>query len=87
MLYQLPDGRTVEISINDYLDFTDEELKALVGYDYIGEEINNPQYGSAIRKPGRRVLPDDPSDYDKIPLNHIPIEHKLNDQDNTSENE
>lgn len=85
MLYQLPDGRTVEISIHDYLDFTDEELRALVGYNY-GEELSNPLYGSAITKPGRPE-PEEPSDYNELNLDEIPLEHKLKDQDYTPESE
>ena len=29
MLYQLPSGRTIEISVEQYLDMTDEELREL----------------------------------------------------------
>lgn len=87
MLYQLPDGRTVEISLEDYLDFTDEELRSLIGYTYIGDEINNPSYGSVINKSPKIPNPDDDIPYNKIPLDRIPSEHKLKDQDDTSEEE
>jgi len=53
MLYQLPDGRTVEISAYDLTTFTDEELASLVGYAHVGDYITNPFYGSALNKPGR----------------------------------
>ena len=47
MLYQLPSGRTIELSIEQYLDMSDEELSAL---DCLGNshtmELNNPFYGS-----------------------------------------
>lgn len=80
MLYQLPDGRTVEISIYDYLAFSDEELQGLIGSNY-GAEINNPQYGSIITKPGRPDPDDDIyRDYD-IP--DVPEEERFRDQDYT----
>jgi len=53
MLYQLPDGRTVEMSLEDYLSFTDLELHQLQGNTYYGDQINNPYYGSIINKPGK----------------------------------
>ena len=85
MLYQLPDGRTIEISVYDYLDFTDEELASLVGYSNIGDLINNPLYGSAIRK---NTIPDhDFSNIDEIDINDIPSELKMDDQDYTDEDE
>ncbi len=52
MLYQLPDGRTIEISLDDYLKLSDQELKDLVGLNY-GMAINNPLYGSYITKPSK----------------------------------
>ena len=43
MIYQLPNGRCIEISIDQYLDMTDEELQELncLG-DSFTREINNP---------------------------------------------
>lgn len=85
MLYNLPDGRTIEISIYDYLELSDDELKDLVSYD-IGNHINNPLYGSIITKPS---LMKDDSD---IFLGHIDIcdissELKIIDQDYDIEEE
>jgi len=46
MLYQLASGRTIEISMEQYLDMTDEELQDL---ECLGNsntmEINNPWHG------------------------------------------
>lgn len=85
MLYQLPDGRTVEISIEDFLSFSDEELKGLIGYSDVGDHINNPLYGSAITKPGR-FEPEDEiySDFD-VP--DVPAEEKFKDQDYVADDE
>lgn len=41
MLYQLPNGKAVEISIEQYLRMSDEELNLYVAYN-IGEEVNDP---------------------------------------------
>ena len=55
MLYQLPNGKCIEISIEQYLRMTDEELNMYVAYGY-GEEVNDPfalsvlKYGSASEK-------------------------------------
>ena len=59
MLYQMPDGRAVEMSLEDYLSLSDLELHQLQGNKYYGDEINNPHYGSIINKPGK---PDKKSD-------------------------
>jgi len=85
MLYQLPDGRTIEMSIYDYFALSDEELNSLIGYNH-GAEINNPRYGSSINKTGRpeSETEEDFSEYD-IP--DIPVEEKLKDQDYFNEDE
>lgn len=82
MLYQLPDGRTVEISIYDYLSFSDEELRNLIGTNY-GMEINNPRYGSIITKPGSSA-PDD-GIYRDQDIQDVPEDEKFYDQDYTPE--
>jgi|TARA_R110000744_G_scaffold36721_4_gene84631 hypothetical protein len=45
MLYQLPSGRTIELSLDQYLDMTDDELKEL---DCLSEshtmDMNDPFY-------------------------------------------
>lgn len=79
MLYQLSDGRTVEISVYEYLSCTDEELNSLIGSNY-GMEINNPNYGSIITKPGRPE-PDHVDEYREVDIPDIPDEEKFDDQD------
>lgn len=87
MLYQLPDGRTIEMSISDYLDFTDEELQSLIGYDF-GLVINNPHYGSAMTNKKRRskkdiedVLPSEKE------VNDVTPQEKIQDQDYSADDE
>jgi len=49
MLFQLPNGKTIEISIEDYLDMTDADVEKLMKAN-IGKNITSPWKKSAIRK-------------------------------------
>tara|TARA_R100001463_G_scaffold26759_3_gene62446 strand:- start:1631 stop:1900 length:270 start_codon:yes stop_codon:yes gene_type:complete len=51
MIYQLPNGRIIEMSLDQYLDLTDEELKDLngLGNEY-SSNVRNPFYKSALGK-------------------------------------
>lgn len=48
MIYQLPNGKSIEMSIEQYLRMTDEELKGLVAYNF-GEEFNDPFIFSVLK--------------------------------------
>jgi hypothetical protein len=49
MLYQLPTGKVIEISTEQYLEMTDEELEYLIAYNY-GEVQEDPWFGSVLLK-------------------------------------
>jgi hypothetical protein len=49
MLYQLPNGKTIEISTEQYLEMTDEDFEYLIAYNY-GDALENPWFGSVITK-------------------------------------
>ena len=51
MIYQLPNGRIIEMSLDQYLYLTDEELKDLngLGNEY-SSNVRNPFYKSALGK-------------------------------------
>jgi hypothetical protein len=49
LYYQLPNGKTVYLTIEEYLDLTDADIQYLVSLDY-GESILNPFKGSAVEK-------------------------------------
>ena len=85
MLYQLPDGRVVEISLEDYLSCTDEEISSLVGYN-IGMHINNPMHGSVTKKKGK-IKSEDDEVYEERNLCDIPNDYKQKDQDYTPDEE
>ena len=49
MLYQLPNGKVIEISTEQFIEMTDEELEYLIAYNY-GDVMENPWYGSILNK-------------------------------------
>jgi hypothetical protein len=59
MLYQLPNGRAIEMSTEKYLDMSDTELDKFLAYNQ-GETIENPFFGSTLE----RLPPPDISDDD-----------------------
>ena len=46
MLYQLPNGKTIYLTIEEFLSLTDQDLQYLVSID-CGEAVLNPFKGSA----------------------------------------
>lgn len=81
MLYQLPDGRVIELSTEQYFDLTDEELHMLISTNY-GENIDNPFFGSVLQKPSSMTVDDFeewPEDFIEPELLDIPEDEKLND--------
>ena len=71
MQYQLPNGKVVHLSIEEYLDLTDEDVQYLMSLDY-GEHILDPFTGSAVEKNKQApysdfdYLADDESDVNDI---------------------
>ena len=86
MLYSLPTGKVIELSIEQYLELTDEELEYLIAINY-GESIENPFFGSILDKP-------EPLEYITetpfpiiVPLNEVP-DNEIDDSiDFTAEEE
>ena len=48
MLYQLPNGRTIYLSIEEFLNLTDSDVQYMASTGY-GEVITNPMHGSAMK--------------------------------------
>jgi hypothetical protein len=73
LYYNLPNGKTVYLTIEEYLDLTDLDIQYLISLDY-GESILNPFKGSAVEKPESskqydfQYLEQD----DEIDINNIP---------------
>lgn len=49
MIYQLPNGKVIEISLEQYIEMSDEELEYLIAYNY-GETLEDPWFGSVLSK-------------------------------------
>lgn len=77
MLYQLPNGKVIEISTEQYLDMSDEDFEYLIAYNY-GEVMEDPWFGSVLTKKdnSKDDKPDTVND-----LIEIPEEDKLSDLD------
>jgi hypothetical protein len=90
MLYQLPNGKCVEISVEQYLRMSDEELNMFVAYNF-GEEVNDPFALSVLRHgPSTEKTVDEMSFYEETLLEdedlpedmtEVPAEEKLKDID------
>lgn len=80
MLYQLSNGKVIEMSTEQFVEMSDEELEYLIGFNY-GEVLENPWFGSAISKKNISLS----SDLDELPefsdLIDAPDELKLDSLD------
>lgn len=76
MVYQLSSGRTIEISVEQYLDMSDEELNYLNTYG-VGESIEDPWHGSVLSR--KSFIEDE--DYYIQEITDISIEEKYEDLD------
>lgn len=47
MLYQLPNGKVVNLTVEEYLNLTDEDIQALVALNF-GEYATSYWFGSCI---------------------------------------
>ena len=86
MLYQLPSGKVVQLSIEEYLALTDLDIQFLVSIDY-GEHIIDPFIGSAVEKNSKskfidtEFLPMEDYDLNDIPSDDIPFDDIIDLQD------
>jgi len=49
MLFQLPTGRTIYLSVDEFLNLTDADIQYLIASN-AGESILNPFLGSAVNR-------------------------------------
>jgi hypothetical protein len=78
MLYQLPNGKVIEMSTEQYFEMSDEELDYLVAYNY-GEVLENPWFGSILSKADNSRSEDIPDTIKE--LTDITVSEKLNAPD------
>lgn len=72
MLYQLPNGKTIEIPTELYLDMTDEDLEYFIATNF-GDHIEDPWFGSVLSGSSPRQKESD--------LTDITPQEKLTDPD------
>lgn len=56
-MYNLPNGKTVYLTIDQLLGLTKEDEQYLMSINY-GEHIHSPWFGSAIKTPGKEKIRD-----------------------------
>ena len=54
MIYQLPNGKIIRLSLEEFLNLSDEEITYIESLD-IGESASTPWTGSALPERGRRM--------------------------------
>lgn len=64
MLYQLPNGKTINLDISDVLSMTDADIQYLLAIN-AGDVIINPFHGSAIKHSQKPDIEDDECSYDE----------------------
>ena len=67
MIYQLPNGRIIELSLEQYLDMDDVEIRELngLGKEYTSD-ITNPFYKSTLNNNKRETNLDEIKDIEKL---------------------
>ena len=78
MLYQLPNGRAIEMSTEQFCEMTDDDFEYLVANNF-GEEVEDPFFGSALTSGKSSILdkfPDIPAEVIKD-LTQISDQEKL----------
>ena len=81
MIYQLPNGRIIEMTLEQYLDLSDDELKDLNGLDKsYSSEVKNPFYKSVLEKASKekKEKPEIQQEYEPG-IDEIPKEDIIND--------
>ena len=86
MLYQLPSGKVVHLSIEEYLSLTDLDIQFLMSIDY-GEHILDPVTGSAVERNTREkfidtdFLPLEDYDLNDMPSDDLPFDDIIDLED------
>lgn len=86
MQYQLPNGKVVYLTIEEYLELTDLDIQFLMSIDY-GEHIIDPFIGSAVEKNTREkfididFLPLEDYDLNDIPSDDCPFDDIIDLED------
>jgi len=81
LLFQLPNGKAIEISTEQFVEMTDEELEYLIAFNY-GEIQENPWFGSILNSnSSASIIIDDVDEITPIDLTQISDDDKINFSD------
>ena len=86
MLYQLPNGKVIHLTIEEFLDLTDQDIQYLMSIDF-GEHIRDPFTGSAVEKNTREkyidteFIPMEDYDLNDIPSDDLPFDDIIDLED------
>jgi hypothetical protein len=76
MLYQLPNGKTIYLTIEQFLELSDNDIQYMISIDY-GEYIPNPFTSSSVNQKEKAY------DFDYLPndddFNNIAFEEPFDD--------
>jgi hypothetical protein len=67
MLYQLPTGKVINISIDDYLKLTELDIQHLISID-AGFYSNSPFLGSSLDNDFDEIIEEDPDSNEDLDL-------------------
>jgi hypothetical protein len=79
MLYQLPNGKVIHLSIEEYLQLTDLDVQYLLSINY-GDYIADPFSGSAVEKNSTKtydfdyISTDETDEYNNIASDDTPFD-------------
>lgn len=79
ILYSLPNGKSIYITVEEYLNLTDLDIQYLMSINY-GESILDPFYGSAVERNSEEkyydfdYLPNDEEDINDIASDDEPFD-------------
>lgn len=92
MIVSLPNGKVVEMSLEQYLRMTDEDFQFMVAQNW-GEEVNNPFHGSVLEDGEYAEIPIPETFADEVAiediiddLTDIDPSEKLSDEDFIDDN-
>jgi hypothetical protein len=87
--YQLPNGKTIYISIEEYLDLTDQDIQYYMSIN-AGQSIQNPWHGSAVKRVEKNYIEEEEDVHDPDPYEDPrdeDIDEILDDEDLKSDDD
>lgn len=70
LIYQLPNGKIIRLSLEEYLELTDEEIIYITSLDF-GESATNPWTGSVLPVNSKGVKLETDNEDDDVSINDI----------------